>query len=98
MRKVVKRTKLVNRLLDNAANVVSVLHACVYFPTYSNGLKAVGGHLGCTWTEESYDDRPRVNQSVWQCLDAMKKAGKVARTPDRAYFITVRGLAWLERY
>ncbi len=53
MRKVVKRKKLVDRLLANAVNVLSAIHASVYFPTFSNGLKDVGRYLGCTWTEEN---------------------------------------------
>jgi predicted RecB family nuclease len=53
MRKVVKRSKLVDSLLANAVNVLSVIHACVYFPTFSNGLKDVGRYLGCTWTDEN---------------------------------------------
>jgi predicted RecB family nuclease len=51
MRNVVKRTKVVDRVLANAVNVLSTIHASVYFPTFSNGLKEVGGYLGCTWTE-----------------------------------------------
>jgi predicted RecB family nuclease len=53
MRQVVKRTALVDRLLANAVNVLSAIHASVYFPTFSNGLKDVGRYLGCTWTEEN---------------------------------------------
>jgi predicted RecB family nuclease len=53
MRKVVKRKKLVDHLLGNAVNVLSVLHASVYFPTFTNGLKEVGRYLGCTWTDEN---------------------------------------------
>jgi hypothetical protein len=45
----------------------------------------------------SSDDRPWVDKSVWQCLNAMKRAGKVDKTPDGVYRITDRGLAWLER-
>jgi len=52
IRKVVKRTNLVDCLLANAQNVLSAIHASVYFPTFSNGLKEVGRYLGCTWTEE----------------------------------------------
>jgi predicted RecB family nuclease len=53
MRKVVTRTNLVDRLLANAVNVVTAIHAGVYFPTFSNGLKDVGRYLGCAWTEEN---------------------------------------------
>ena len=51
MRKVVKRKSLVDRVLANAVNVLTAIHASVYFPTFSNGLKEVGRYLGCTWTE-----------------------------------------------
>jgi Transposase IS66 family/RNase_H superfamily len=53
MGKVVKRKQLVDQVLGNAVNVLSVIHAGVYFPTFSNGLKEVGRYLGCDWTEES---------------------------------------------
>jgi hypothetical protein len=41
----------VDRALRNSVNVLSAIHSCVYFPTFSNGLKDVGRYLGCTWTE-----------------------------------------------
>ena len=53
MRKVVKRTKLVDHLLANAVNVLAAIHSNVYFPTFSNGLKDVARYLGCTWTDEN---------------------------------------------
>ena len=53
MRKVVKRKGLVDRILANAVNVLTAIHASVYFPTFSNGLKEIGRYLGCTWTEEN---------------------------------------------
>src|SRR5262249_40472342 len=53
MRKVVKRKGLVDRVLAQGVNVLSTIHATVYFPTYSNGLKDVGRYLGCTWAEEN---------------------------------------------
>jgi predicted RecB family nuclease len=63
MRKVVKRTKLVDLVLANAVNVLSAIHACVYFPTYSNGLKEIGRYLGCTWTAE---DASGLQSLVWR--------------------------------
>src|SRR5262249_23183432 len=63
MKKVVKRTKLVDRLLANAVNVLSVIHANVYFPTFSNGLKDIGRHLGCAWTAE---DAAGLQSLVWR--------------------------------
>jgi predicted RecB family nuclease len=63
MRRVVKRQKLVDRLLKSAVNVVSVIHASVYFPTFSNGLKEVGRYLGCAWTDE---DASGLQSLVWR--------------------------------
>ena len=37
------REKLVDRVLDTPVNVLSLIHAHVYFPCYSNGLKEVAG-------------------------------------------------------
>jgi hypothetical protein len=51
MRKVAPGKKLVDRVLTNSCKVVSVIHAGIYFPTYSNGLKNVGTYLGCTWSQ-----------------------------------------------
>jgi predicted RecB family nuclease len=51
MRKEAGKKQLVDRVLANSCNVVSVIHASIYFPTYSNGLKDVGAYLGCTWSE-----------------------------------------------
>jgi predicted RecB family nuclease len=53
MRKVVERKDLVDRAVDKTVNVLSAIHASIYFPTYSNGLKEVGRYLGCTWTDEN---------------------------------------------
>src|SRR5262245_56121075 len=63
MRKVVRRKKLVDRILAKATNVLSVVHSSVYFPTFSNGLKEIGKHLGCTWTEE---DASGLQSLVWR--------------------------------
>ncbi len=51
MRKIAVGKKLVDRLLADSCNIVSVIYATIYFPTYSNGLKDVGAYLGCTWSE-----------------------------------------------
>ena len=41
MRKIAAGEKIVDRLVTDSCNVVSVLHANIYFPTCSNGLKDV---------------------------------------------------------
>jgi predicted RecB family nuclease len=53
MKNIVKRKGLVDRALANSVNVLSVIHAAVYFPVFSNGLKEVGKQLGCTWADEN---------------------------------------------
>jgi predicted RecB family nuclease len=63
MRKVVKRGDLVDRALDKAMNVLSAIHANVYFPTFSNGLKDIGRFLGCTWSEP---DASGLQSLVWR--------------------------------
>jgi transposase len=34
-------------------NILSVIYAMIYFPTYTNGLKDVAGSLGFKWTDSS---------------------------------------------
>src|SRR5688572_25646324 len=40
-------------LLTNTTNVLSSVYSNVYYPTYSNGLKEIGGYLGCSWSVQS---------------------------------------------
>jgi predicted RecB family nuclease len=63
MRKVVKRKDLIDRAIDKAVNALSAIHAHVYFPTFSNGLKDVGRYLGCSWTAE---DASGLQSLVWR--------------------------------
>lgn len=42
---------IIEKLLANSCNVLSLIYSHVYFPTYSNSLKDVGRHLGCQWSE-----------------------------------------------
>jgi predicted RecB family nuclease len=51
MRKVAKRKKLVDRILNALVNVLTLVYSQVYFPTYSNGLKDIGRYVGRTWTD-----------------------------------------------
>jgi predicted RecB family nuclease len=37
-------------ILSRFVNVLSIIYAHVYFPTYSNSLKDIGQYLGCRWT------------------------------------------------
>ena len=38
-------------VMDQATNLVSVIYAKVYYPTYSNGLKDIAQYLGFKWSE-----------------------------------------------
>ncbi|WP_442508214.1 TM0106 family RecB-like putative nuclease [Novipirellula sp. SH528] len=41
--------QFVTDLAKNSCNVLSTIYSHVYFPVYSNGLKAIGGHCGYAW-------------------------------------------------
>ncbi len=47
----VNRMTLAESVLAHAVNILSVVHANLYFPTFSNGLKDIGRYLRCTWTD-----------------------------------------------
>ena len=51
MRKQTNRKNLVDKVLKNTVNVLSVVYSHVYFPCHSNGLKYIAACLGCSWTE-----------------------------------------------
>ena len=53
----------VTHLLTRTCNVLSVIHAHVYFPVYANGLKDIAGYLGFVWTEP---DASGVLSIVWR--------------------------------
>jgi predicted RecB family nuclease len=42
-----------DRILERATNVLSVIHQHIYFPVYSNGLKDIGRFLGFEWTSKN---------------------------------------------
>jgi predicted RecB family nuclease len=51
MRRGATRRKAVDRVLNSLINVLSLVYAHFYFPTYSNGLKEVGACLGSSWSD-----------------------------------------------
>jgi predicted RecB family nuclease len=63
MRKRAKRKAPVDRVLRSLVNVLSLVYAHFYFPTYSNGLKEVGACLGCSWSDP---DASGVQSVVWR--------------------------------
>ena len=42
---------LAAKTIGAAVNLLSVIYAQVYFPTFSNGLKEIAGHLGFRWSD-----------------------------------------------
>ena len=42
---------LVDQLIAGSVNLLSVIYARIYFPTYSNGLKETAQYLGFQWSE-----------------------------------------------
>jgi hypothetical protein len=52
MRRNSTRKKLVDRIVGGLVNVLGIIYTHFYFPTYTNGLKEIGGVLGCTWSDE----------------------------------------------
>jgi predicted RecB family nuclease len=57
------REDLVREILARSVNVLAVVRSHFYFPTHSNGLKDIGGYLGCRWTEENASG---IQSIVWR--------------------------------
>ncbi len=58
-------------VLDLAINVVSVIYAQIYFPTYSSGLKDIGRHIGFNWTDPNASGLSSV---VWRVQWELSKS------------------------
>jgi hypothetical protein len=41
----------IDHLIESTVNLLAVIYAHVYFPTYSNGLKNIARHLGLRWSD-----------------------------------------------
>src|SRR5262245_52709043 len=55
------------KLLSRTVNLLSVIHAYIYFPLHSNGLKSIGRYLGCSWTDQDASGLKRiVLRSRWE--------------------------------
>jgi predicted RecB family nuclease len=55
--------EICEKILTRLVNVLSTIHSHFYFPTYSNGLKAIAGYLGFRWTES---DASGIQSIVWR--------------------------------
>jgi predicted RecB family nuclease len=47
----IESPSFLDHLISSALNLLSVIYAQVYFPTYSNGLKDVASYLGYRWSD-----------------------------------------------
>ena len=65
MRPDVRRKRLVDKILASLVNVLSLIYAHFYFPTYSNGLKEIGGYLGHVWTEPNASAAQSIAWRIW---------------------------------
>jgi predicted RecB family nuclease len=63
MSKRLQYPELNERLFSRLVNVLSVIYAHVYFPTYSNSLKDIGKWLGFYWTEANASG---IQSIVWR--------------------------------
>jgi predicted RecB family nuclease len=53
MRKRGANVREIDKMIGSSVNVLALIRSGFYFPTYSNGLKDVGGYLGCAWPAEA---------------------------------------------
>lgn len=59
----IQRKVAVDAVLIALINILGIIYPHFYFPTYSNGLKEVGGCLGCHWSEQ---DASGIQSIVWR--------------------------------
>ena len=55
--------ELGEKILARVVNILSIIYSHIYFPTYSNRLKHIGGYLGFNWTEA---DASGIQSIVWR--------------------------------
>jgi predicted RecB family nuclease len=62
-REAIENPAFLDQLIAESVNVLSVIYAQIYFPTYSNGLKEVAQYLGFQWSES---DASGLNTLMWR--------------------------------
>jgi hypothetical protein len=50
---VMEDAPFLDRLIEQSVNVLSLIYAQIYFPTYSNGLKDIAHYLGFQWSDRA---------------------------------------------
>ena len=67
-RAAVEPPAFLDQLIAASVNVLSVIYAQIYFPTYSNGLKEIAHYLGFQWSEsEASGLHTLLWRSQWEC-------------------------------
>jgi predicted RecB family nuclease len=64
----------VDRILERATNVLSVIHQHIYFPVYANSLKDIGRFLGFEWTSNNATGLEAI---VWRNIWNTAKASDI---------------------
>lgn len=64
----VKNPAFLDQLIAESLNLLSVIYAQIYFPTYSNGLKEIAQYIGFQWSEsEASGLKALLWRSEWEC-------------------------------
>jgi predicted RecB family nuclease len=71
---------IIDKILQNSTNVLSLIYGHIYFPGYSNGLKHIAPLLGYSWSDNHASG---INSLVWR-----NEWEKNKRTGDRKRLIT----------
>jgi len=69
-RAAVEPPAFLDQLIAESVNVLSVIYAQIYFPTYSNGLKEIAQYLGFQWSESDASGlHTLIWRSQWECSE-----------------------------
>jgi predicted RecB family nuclease len=52
-----------DELASSALNLLSIIYAHIYFPTYTNSLKEIAKYLGCRWSQNGASG---LNAHIWR--------------------------------
>ncbi len=63
MREKTALTEIIDKILQNSTNVLSLIYGRIYFPVYSNGLKHIARLLGFSWADNQASG---INSIVWR--------------------------------
>jgi predicted RecB family nuclease len=67
-REAVEHPAFLDQLIAESVNVLSVIYAQIYFPTYSNSLKEIAQYLGFQWSESDVSGLYTLMwRSQWEC-------------------------------